>query len=297
MRTNIKKWAAALFLAGLASGVMAAPVGRVLLASGDVSAERSGQRVALSRGAEVQEGDVLRTGERSALQVRFNDESMASLRANTELRVDAYQFNRTPATDKMNVSLVKGGLRTVTGLIGKANQDGFGLKTATATIGIRGTHFTALHCQGDCSNPDGTPAANGTYGGVTDGRIGVSNATGERGFAQQEYFYVSGPTAPPQRLLAPPGLLSDRNLQARGRTQTRDTDGRQGAVPAEAEIQGLTITTTPQPIAFGLPPFDPQVGVGTFVPLAMPNYISEASFGNAFATAICLSLAGDRTCP
>lgn len=279
MRSGLYRWLVGVLVLGLSAAASGAPVGRVLLASGDVSAQRAGQKVPLSRNAEVMEGDVLQTGERSALQVRFNDESMASLRANSQLKVDAFQYNKTPATDQMNVSLVKGGLRTVTGLIGQANQNGFALKTATATIGIRGTHFTALACEDDCTNPDGSPAANGTYGGVTDGKIGVANASGEEVFAQQEYFYVSDANSRPQRLLVPPGLLSDRNLQARGRTGGGGAEGQPGAQPAEAELVGLTISTTPFPIIFSLPLYDPQVGAGTSMPLAMPNYIGEASFG------------------
>src|SRR5690606_28908415 len=39
--------------------------------------------------------------------------------------------------------LVKGALRTVTGFIGRSNRDAYKVNTATATIGIRGTEYTA----------------------------------------------------------------------------------------------------------------------------------------------------------
>jgi len=180
---------------GLALGLVSAhaAVGRVLLASGDeVFAERGGQRVPLRVGADIEVGDVLLVGERSALQVRFLDESLASLRSNSRMQVEAFQHDRNKSgSDHLVLSLLKGGLRTVTGLIGKNNPDGFGLKTATATVGIRGTHFTALHCAADCFNANGSPVADGTYGGVTDGTIGVGNQAGEVLFRQQEYFYVA----------------------------------------------------------------------------------------------------------
>lgn len=272
MTSRLNQWMLLGLLAlGAAWAHAADPVGKVLLASGEAFAERGGQRLPLRRDTDIMEGDVLVTGGRSALQVRFSDESMASLRANSQMRVEAYQYNRSPATDKMNVALLKGGLRTVTGLIGKANQDGFSLKTATSTIGIRGTHFTALDCQNDCTSPDGTPVANGTYGGVTDGRIGVANNTGEERFAQQEYFHVADRDSRPQRLLAPPGILSDRNLAARGRAGGGNAGD--GQVLASIESRGLALTTSPQSIMFSPLTRDQLLGGGVVGAAATPTYV------------------------
>lgn len=48
--------------------------------------------------------------------------------------------------------LVKGGFRSVSGLIGKVNQDNYRVSTPVATIGIRGTRYSARLCQGDCAD-------------------------------------------------------------------------------------------------------------------------------------------------
>lgn len=50
--------------------------------------------------------------------------------------------------------LVKGGFRTVSGLIGKVNQGDYRVSTPVATIGIRGTSYSARLCQGDCGDRD-----------------------------------------------------------------------------------------------------------------------------------------------
>lgn len=48
--------------------------------------------------------------------------------------------------------LVKGGFRTVSGLIGKVNQDDYRVSTPVATIGIRGTRYGVRICQGECAD-------------------------------------------------------------------------------------------------------------------------------------------------
>ncbi len=240
---------------GLAFGLVSAhaAVGRVLLASGDeVFAERGGQRVPLRVGADIEVGDVLLVGERSALQVRFLDESLASLRSNSRMQVEAFQHDRNKSgSDHLVLSLLKGGLRTVTGLIGKNNPDGFGLKTATATVGIRGTHFTALHCAADCFNANGSPVADGTYGGVTDGTIGVGNQAGEVLFRQQEYFYVANQNSLPSRLLQVPRHLSDRNLEARGRA-VELMPRAQALVAPKPPVPAVSISTSPLSVTPGV---------------------------------------------
>ncbi|MCJ0763903.1 FecR family protein [Variovorax terrae] len=201
-------------------GAWAASAGRVLAVAGDANIERAGAKVAVGVGTLVESGDTLLVGDRSALQVRFSDESIVALRANSQFRIQDYQYDRKAESDKSVLSLIKGGLRTITGLIGKANRKAFALNTPTATIGIRGTNFTVVTCDNDCTNADGSQAPNGTFGGVTDGRIDVSNQGGETEFGQQEYFFVADQNTAPTQLLAPPSVLSERGLLARGRGNT-----------------------------------------------------------------------------
>ncbi|HET9267841.1 MAG TPA: FecR family protein, partial [Vicinamibacterales bacterium] len=163
----------ALVLALSSGGAAAADVGRVVLAAGDTSALRQGQVVKLALGTAVQDQDVLRTGAASNLQVRFEDDSYVSLREASELRVDQFKFTGGKGEESAVFSLLKGGLRAVTGLIGRQNHNDYKMNTPTATIGIRGTDYAATFCQGDCKNSDGTPAKDGVYGRV----IGQSQGT------------------------------------------------------------------------------------------------------------------------
>jgi len=226
-----------------------AQAGRFLLAVGEVSVARAGGEFRPASGTPVLPGDLIRLGQRSNAQIRLSDESIVALRAGTELRIDAYSYTGQPEESRSFFSLVRGGLRTLTGAIGALrDSERYRVRTPTATIGIRGTHYVLLHCDDDC----GAGAQNGTFGGVSDGRIGVENQTGERQFGAQEFFHVASADAVPQGLIAPPAFLYDRlegQERSRGRqgAETTENMARSGL---EAESRPSQVPAPPQPPAF-----------------------------------------------
>ena len=229
--------------------VAAAQAGRFLLAVGEVAVVRGGGEFRPAAGTPVHAGDLIRLGARSNAQIRLSDESIIALRAGTEMRIDAYAYSGRAEESRSFFSLVRGGLRTVTGAIGALHdRERYRVKTPTATIGIRGTHYVLVHCDSDC----GAGAQSGTYGGVSDGRIGVENQTGERQFGVQEFFHVASADAAPQGLIAPPAFLYDR-LEGQERSR-----GRQGAETSEnmaragldAESRPSDVPAPPEPPAF-----------------------------------------------
>lgn len=211
----------AVLLFGLGA-VHAEPIGKVLVAVGDTAALRNGVVVGLKRGDEVHRGDTLRVGDASNMQVRFSDEGITALRSNSEFRIDDYKFESGTNVGKSFFSLLKGGMRTITGLIGRFNRDNYAVKAQTATIGIRGTHFVLAQCNNDCFNRDGSQAENGLFGGVTDGRIAVDNQAGSLEFGRNEFFHVPSADMLPKPLLAPPSFLRDQ-LEGQAQSQKGKT--------------------------------------------------------------------------
>jgi hypothetical protein len=114
--------------------------GRFLTVIGDVRVlSPSGDRQP-ERGGEVREGDTILTGAGALTQIRLVDGGMLSIRGDTEMKFD--RFSHTGENDRdssMFIALLKGGFRSVTGLIGRLNRDGYRVTTPSATIGIRGT--------------------------------------------------------------------------------------------------------------------------------------------------------------
>jgi len=134
-------------------------VGRVMLVQGELSAkEEDGKVRKLALGGPVYEGDALTTGKKSYAVVAFRDEGRISLQESTVFQVEKFKYDRAASQENAVLKLLKGGVRVVTGLIGRANHDNYQFKVATATIGIRGTGFDAW-CNGPCSSGAGNPGA------------------------------------------------------------------------------------------------------------------------------------------
>lgn len=207
-------------LSGLAWAVGESGIGTVESIAGTASALGAGGTMrVLAKDSQLFPGDIVQTEKDSAINLRFSDESKIALRAATRFKIDAYRFDRAkPAEDSAIFRLLKGGLRSVTGLIGKrGNPDAVRTVTATATIGIRGTDWAALSCvEGDpaCEKLDvpeemrttkGQPAA-GLYFTVFEGTIYVASNTATLDFSAGTSGYARDLDTAPVKLEKDPGL-------------------------------------------------------------------------------------------
>jgi hypothetical protein len=195
---------AVLVLAGLAwlPAAQAEPAGQITHLSGTLSVKRAdGTSKLLSIKSEIMEGDLLATQSETYARVKFNDGGEVVLRPDTQLKIQAYNYNAAkPESDNIVVSMFKGGLRAVTGLIGKRNRDKVSFQTETATIGIRGTHFGALLCQNDCGGvhtTGGQAPPNGLHIDVSNGAVEVTNKAGTVRVDAGKFGYVPDPNSPP----------------------------------------------------------------------------------------------------
>ncbi|MGH8754982.1 MAG: FecR family protein, partial [Burkholderiales bacterium] len=207
-------------------------------------------------GTPVEDKDTLKTGPASNMQVRFTDESIVSLRDQSLLKIDEYKFTgKQDGVEKAFFNLLKGGFRTVTGVIGRVNKTNYGVKTATATIGIRGTHFALLLCSaGSC----GAAAKDGVYGGVSGGIIAAINNTGEYQFGSGDYFYAPSQDSPVKKLIGPPGFFAD-HLAGQGHAVGRQAFAA-GAGNVQTQSGGAASDSSPNSVT---PPPPPQQFVVT----------------------------------
>lgn len=204
---DMSRWLIALSLVLAAGGVAAAPAGQVTHLSGILSVKKTdGSSKILSVKSEVQEGDMLSTESETYARIKFADGAEVVMRPGSQLKVESYAFSQEkPETDNVVLNMLKGGLRAVTGLVGKRNKDRVSFNTATATIGIRGTHFGALMCSNDCGGVptvSGQPPANGLHVDVASGAVSVTNGSGQVVLNAGQFGYVPSPTAPP--VVVPP---------------------------------------------------------------------------------------------
>ena len=195
-----------MFIALLAVPALALAQGVVQHLAGTLSVQRAdGTMRLLSERSEVKAGDVLTTERDTYAQVRFTDGGRVTLRPNTTLKIDSYQYDeREPKKDGFFMSLFKGGLRAVTGFIGhRANRDAYRLKTPTATVGIRGTDYYAVHVPQDA--PPGSPLP-GVYVSVADGVVVFIAGGSEMLLSIGQTGFSSDVNLPPQLIPTPPNL-------------------------------------------------------------------------------------------
>jgi FecR-like protein len=155
-----------LLLALAAPLARAEPAGQVMFAvSGVVAVDLQGNRRALQKNDPVHEGDTLLTND-GRIQIRFKDGAFVGLQPQTRFVVERYRYTAAgDAEDGVIMSLLKGGLRTISGLVGKQDRTRYSMKTAVATIGIRGTNYAL-----DLNDK--------LVGSVSEGAIEVCNGAG-----------------------------------------------------------------------------------------------------------------------
>jgi hypothetical protein len=153
--------------------------------------------------SEVENGDTLVLEKNTYAQIRFVDNSEITLKPGTTFRIENFSYDAgKPEADSASFDLVKGGLRSITGLLGKRNKEKFSLKTPSATIGIRGTTFIAQYVAPiQAGGPQAAPAAPmrgleglaaGLHLQVTEGMIVVTNNGGAQHIAAGQFGFVAG---------------------------------------------------------------------------------------------------------
>lgn len=176
-------------------------IGRITHYYGDVKVVTPlGTTVEAKKLLELKPGTTVKTGDISSATLTFEDGHSITLQSNTSFVIEAYRFDRLyMQNSSIVISLLKGGIRSITGLIGEMNRSAFKLNTPVATIGIRGTDFhVALHT-------DAGAKPGRLYSLVRSGAISIENQAGGAIVAGGQAAVVPSLSEPP-RLIAPSTL-------------------------------------------------------------------------------------------
>jgi hypothetical protein len=193
------------------SAVAQAPqaAGRFVSVTGDVAVVgRDGARRAGERGGDIREGDTIITGDSALAQARMSDGGLISVRADSEFKLEQFGYRgRDDRNASFVVSILKGGFRTITGLIAQVNRSGYRIATPSATIGVRGTHFEVVHVLPQIATQD-VPA--GTYNRVFEGITTVQNPGGAILQVVRDQTAFAALQGGTPMLVAPPALIFGR---------------------------------------------------------------------------------------
>ena len=126
---------------GVSGTVFAYEAGIIKTVRGQVRIERDGRNLEGKVGVPVQERDRVIVQDGSSVGISMSDETLLSLGRNSTMVIDKYAYDPVTREGQVATSILKGTLRYVTGLIGRAHPQSIKVTTSNATIGIRGTEF------------------------------------------------------------------------------------------------------------------------------------------------------------
>ena len=117
---------------------LAEVAGHLARVFGDVRVDE----VRANTGDTFESGATISTGSRAFSVLKFTDGQVVALRAESVLSVDDYMYAANNLPDsRAHTSLLEGGMRALTGVIGQENPEAVSFNTPVATIGIRGTEM------------------------------------------------------------------------------------------------------------------------------------------------------------
>ncbi len=127
-----------------AEELVAPSVGTVTLIIGVSQVVRGANILTLAKGSAIEVGDRIETTDSGHVHIRFVDGARVSVRPDSVLRVEAYQYDpQHPADSTVKFDLEKGVARAISGEAAHQAKDRFRLNTPLVAIGVRGTDFTA----------------------------------------------------------------------------------------------------------------------------------------------------------
>jgi hypothetical protein len=130
-------------LVALASHVAwaAEEAGVVKTSKGEVSIERSGQKVDAPVGTRIFASDRVMTGADSSVGITLHDNTLLSAGPNSTVDLNKFMFNSTTHTGAIDASVKRGTLSVISGKIAKASPEAVSFKAPGMTLGVRGTSF------------------------------------------------------------------------------------------------------------------------------------------------------------
>ena len=118
-------------------------IGRIIRTTGIVNGvNAAGDERPLARGSNVYMGETIATGPSGNVQMRLTDGAMITLNEDSVFIVNDFQYDgEGGADDTVIMTMTRGTMRTITGVIGDATGDTYEMNTPFASIGVRGTEY------------------------------------------------------------------------------------------------------------------------------------------------------------
>ncbi len=164
----------------------------------------------LRAGDEIYLAERVVTAPGSHLRLSAVDDAQLLLRPESDLRIVEYAFREGARDNSSFMQLVRGGLRAITGRIGRDTPQRYRVATRLVTIGVRGTDYGVRVCgKGECPVVAGldVKAAPGVYVAVLEGEVELRNQATRQRIGRGDYYYVAARDRPGLKLYEQPRLV------------------------------------------------------------------------------------------
>jgi hypothetical protein len=157
----------------------------------------AGQVRSLQKTDAVNESDTVITAKDASAQIKMLDGGLIAVRSDSQLKFDKFVFDgKEDGTERSFFSLLRGGFRAITGLVGHKNKANYRITAAGATIGVRGTdHETFVVVPG---SDMAAVAPVGTYNKVNVGETVMTTDKGTIYILPNQMGFVTAADQLPQ---------------------------------------------------------------------------------------------------
>lgn len=178
-----------------------AQVGIVHTVEGRVSVLSGKLECAPRFGLDLDEGDAVRTGEKSWAILNMMDGAKITVRPDTEVRVYTYRYAESgePSQSRALLILTSGALRVLAGRIATGSGSGFVVRTPDASMELRGADHDITYLAGKLAYTGDAQA--GTYGRVYTGAAVIKSPGGEVSLRDGQTAYAEARTRAAPRLV------------------------------------------------------------------------------------------------
>jgi len=173
-----------------------------------------GPLLPLTENQPLYSSDIVETKVGAYAVLVFRDNARVTVNAASRLAIAEYRYEANSSKPSMLLDLLKGGLRIATGLIGKMNPTQVKVRSATATIGIRGTVFDLVCAAGSSSDSANSaelgdmPCEESLFAQTREGTITLTGNQGETLMLPAgQSGRVDGPNVAARALAAPPAYF------------------------------------------------------------------------------------------
>lgn len=184
------------FIAGLlalaAAHGAAFGAGQVQFVSGSVKiVSAAGSESIPVKGTRIAEGDSVATGHDSMAQVKMRDGATLVVQSNTLATVEIFRYAGVEdGNERFVLRIHRGGIRGITGAVGRTNKQNYRLETPIAQMGVRGTDHESYFFPASTSAGPSAPRP-GAYNKVNVGGMYLRTTAGEVQVQPNQVAYVA----------------------------------------------------------------------------------------------------------